>query len=224
MADLIEHIEEYRLKRDDIMNEVTDAAKESTKIPRLQQALQEFDENFDVIGLVNFNWGRAKAKSLSSDDRYIRERFIPQRKITVIKKVSGRTGQNVQDVRHGAVDYSATPEPKNTGAGHAPCAQGRLAAVDDIGGHESLIDYTTEYKVGATYFPADRVCRYQHEDIADRRAIRQSALDWASGFNDGQVIPVHECKSFVYKRRSPKDIGTPILLQVHPVHCLVPHS
>ena len=51
MAYLDEHIEEYRLKRDDIMLEVTDAAGESTKIPRLQQALQEFDENFDVIGL-----------------------------------------------------------------------------------------------------------------------------------------------------------------------------
>ena len=33
-----------------------DAAGESTKITRLQQTLQEFDENFDVIGLVNFNW------------------------------------------------------------------------------------------------------------------------------------------------------------------------
>ena len=69
MAYLDEHIEEYRLKRDDIMNEVTDAAGESTKIPRLQQALHEFDENFDVIGLVNFNWGHAKVKSLSSDDK-----------------------------------------------------------------------------------------------------------------------------------------------------------
>ena len=52
------HIEEYRMKRDEILNdEVTDAAGESSKIPRLQNALQEFDQNFDVIGLVNFNWG-----------------------------------------------------------------------------------------------------------------------------------------------------------------------
>ena len=49
------HIEEHCLKRDEILNEVTDAAGESTKIPRLQRALQEYDENFDVIGLVNFN-------------------------------------------------------------------------------------------------------------------------------------------------------------------------
>ena len=47
---------EYRLKRDEILNEATDAAGESTKIPRLQRALQEYDENFDVIGLINFNW------------------------------------------------------------------------------------------------------------------------------------------------------------------------
>ena len=50
-------IKEYRLKRDEILNEVTDAADESTKILRLQRALQEYDENFDVIGLVSFNWG-----------------------------------------------------------------------------------------------------------------------------------------------------------------------
>ena len=51
-----EHIEEYHLMRNSILDEVTDAAGESSKIPRLQRALQEFDENFDVIGLINFNW------------------------------------------------------------------------------------------------------------------------------------------------------------------------
>ena len=64
MTYLNEHIEEYRLKRDDIMSEVTDAAGESTTILRLQRALQEFDENFDVIGLVHFNWGHATMTGL----------------------------------------------------------------------------------------------------------------------------------------------------------------
>ena len=36
-----EHIKEYRLMRDAILDEVTDAASESSKIPRLQRALQE---------------------------------------------------------------------------------------------------------------------------------------------------------------------------------------
>ena len=44
-----EHIEEYRLMRNSILDEVTDAAGESSKIPRLQRALQEFDESFDVM-------------------------------------------------------------------------------------------------------------------------------------------------------------------------------
>ena len=44
------------MMRNSILEEVTDAAGESSKIPRLQRALQEFDENFDVIGLINFNW------------------------------------------------------------------------------------------------------------------------------------------------------------------------
>ena len=58
-----EDIEEHRLMRNAILDEVTDAAGESTKIPRLQRALQEFDENFDVIGLSNFNWGHTVNKT-----------------------------------------------------------------------------------------------------------------------------------------------------------------
>ena len=34
-----EHIDEYRLMRNAILDEVTDAARESSKIPRLQKAL-----------------------------------------------------------------------------------------------------------------------------------------------------------------------------------------
>ena len=35
-----DHIKEYRLMRDAILDEVTEAAGESTKIPRLQRSLQ----------------------------------------------------------------------------------------------------------------------------------------------------------------------------------------
>ena len=80
-----EHIEEYRLMRNAILDEVTDAAGESTKIPRLQRALQEFDESFDVIGLINFNWEHTASKPLSMDNRYHRERNVPQSKSTIIK-------------------------------------------------------------------------------------------------------------------------------------------
>ena len=66
-----EHIEEYRLMRDAILDEVTDAAGESSKIPRLPRALQEFNENFDVIGLINFNWDHTMSKPLSIESRYL---------------------------------------------------------------------------------------------------------------------------------------------------------
>ena len=39
------HIAEYRLKRDKILNEIIDAAGESTKIPKLQRVLSEYDKN-----------------------------------------------------------------------------------------------------------------------------------------------------------------------------------
>ena len=77
-----EHIEEYRLMREAIMEEVTDAAREATKIPRLQRALQEFDENFDVIGLINFNWDHTVARSPS---HFLTGKKIPEPKSTIIK-------------------------------------------------------------------------------------------------------------------------------------------
>ena len=51
MAYLDEHIGEYRVKRDDIMNEVTDTAGESTKIPRLQQAPRSLTRTSMSLGL-----------------------------------------------------------------------------------------------------------------------------------------------------------------------------
>ena len=69
---------------------MTGAAGEASKIPRLQKALQEYDENFDVIGLVNFNWGQACVKALNIDDRHHRERFIPQSKSTSKNKYALR--------------------------------------------------------------------------------------------------------------------------------------
>ena len=63
-----EHIEEYRLMRNAILDEVTDAAGESPKIPRLQRALQQFDENFDVIGLINFSWDHTVSKHSASSN------------------------------------------------------------------------------------------------------------------------------------------------------------
>ena len=77
-----EHIEEYRLMRNSILDEVTDAAGESSKTPRLQRALQEFDENFDVIGLVNFNWDHTVGKPLS---KWLQGRSTPEAKSTIIK-------------------------------------------------------------------------------------------------------------------------------------------
>ena len=79
------HIEEYRLMRNAILDEVTDAAGESSKTPRPQRALQEFDESFDVIGLINFNWEHTASKPLSIENRYWRERTVPQTKSTIIK-------------------------------------------------------------------------------------------------------------------------------------------
>ena len=105
-----EHIEEYRLMRDAILDEVTDAAGESSKIPRLQRALQEFDENFDVIGLINFNWDHTASKPLCIENRYWRERANPESKRLhhqeqVCSSLLGWPREDVQAVRHGTEDH-----------------------------------------------------------------------------------------------------------------------
>ena len=103
-----EHIDEYRLMRDAILDEVTDAARESSKIPRLQKALQEFDENFDVIGLINFNWDHTMIRP---PNRQLSGRYTPEPKSTIIKnkyavRYLAGPREDVQIVRHGTEDHS----------------------------------------------------------------------------------------------------------------------
>ena len=74
-------------------------------------------------------------------------------------------------------------------------------------GMKSLIDYATEYKAGETYFRADCFCKYNHDNLRDRRAIRQCALDRAIGTNDGPILPALEREPFLYKRHSPRTLA-----------------
>ena len=143
---------------------------------KLQQALQVLDESFDVIGFVSFNWGRAKVKSLAIDDRYVRERFIPQSKSTIIKnKYALRylAGQR-RMCRMSSMEQRITPQFLNLRSRDQDVHRVLKVALQPwptLVGMKSLLDYTTEYKVGDTYFRADRFCRYQHGSIADRSRV-----------------------------------------------------
>ena len=224
-------IEEYRLKRDDILNEVTDAAGESSKIPRLQKALQEYDENFDVIGLVNFNWGHARVKALNIDDRHHRERFIPQSKSTIIKNkyalryLAGQ-GENVQDVRHGSEDHSTASESPIKRSGYAPCAQGRLAAVANTCGHEVVDRLHHQVQGWRDLLPSRLVLQVQPWQSAWQEGPQAACSDRAASTNDGPVLPVLECErlctSATHREPWPRSMQPWSL--VHPVHCLHPHS
>ena len=55
-------------------------------------------------------------------------------------------------------------------------------------GMKSLIDFGTRYEVGETYCSADWFCKFNHDSIADRKAIGQRAVDRASNTNDGPVF------------------------------------
>ena len=164
-----------------------------------------------AIGFVNFSWGHAKVKSLTVDDRYVRERFIPQSKSTIIKnkyvlRYLYLAGQEKM-CRMSGMAQQITPQLLNLRSRDQDTHRVLKVASQPwptLVGMKLLIDYTIEYNV-------DRFCRYKHENIAERRAIRQSAVDRASGTSDGQVLPVHECEAFVHKRPSPR-----ILVQINP--------
>ena len=135
-------IEEYRLKRDDILNEVTDATGESTKIPRLKRALQEYDENFHVIGLVSLTGGMlALRRSTSMTGITVRGFSSEQEHYhqgKVCSSVPCRSGANVPHVEHGSENHPTTSKSQIKRSGHAPCAQGRLTAMANTCRHEVI--------------------------------------------------------------------------------------
>ena len=206
-----EHIEEHRLMRNAILDEVTDAAGESTKIPRLQRALQEFDENFDVIGLINFNWEHTLNKPLSIDNRYQRQRTAPQSKSTIIKNkyaVRYLAGQEKM-YRLSGMAQRITPQLLQLRQRDQDTHRVLKIALQPwptLAGTKSLIEFGLYDKVGETYFRADEFCKLYHDDLEHRRDIRQLALNHADQRGDGPIVPIIEMDKFFYQRPSPRTI------------------
>ena len=168
-----EHIEEYRLMRDAILDEVTDAAGESSMVPRLQRhwqrALQEFDENFDVIGLINFNWEHTTNKPLSIDNRYWRERTVPQSKSTIIKNkyaVRYLAGQEKM-CRLSGMAQRITPQSLQLRQRDHDMHRVLKVALQPwptLAGVKSLTEPGICEKFLDSYFRADQLCKYFHDD------------------------------------------------------------
>ena len=62
VAYLNEDIVKYREARDEIANDLTSAEDEASKNVRLQNKLLSLHGDFDVIGLIHFNWGHSTNK------------------------------------------------------------------------------------------------------------------------------------------------------------------
>ena len=188
-----EHIEEYCLMREAIMDEVTDAARESTKIPRLQKALQEFDENFDVIGLINFNWDHTVIRSPS---HHLSGRKAPEPKSTIIKNkyaVRYLAGQEKM-CRLSGMAQKITPE----------LLQLRLRKLwltsESIAVSESLTsEQTTSARIS--------MIKDKHEDVVHRHKLRKTAVDSADQAGGGSIVPVVSMDKFFYEMRRPRTIA-----------------
>ena len=183
------------------MSEVSAAASESTKIPKLQQELQEFDENFEVIGLINFNWGHSVNKALPISDKRTRARCFPQSKNIIIKKkyvlrylagqervcrVSGMA-QRILNLRSKDQDMHRVPKVA-------------LQPWPTLAGTEALIGYMTRYEVGKTYFRADQFCRWESgpRQTRSQEEAPKETIELTRGNPEQQVVPVLACEVQVY--------------------------
>ena len=204
-----EHIEEYRLTRDAIMDEVSDAARESTKIPRLQKALQEFDENFDVIGLINFNWDHTVIRPPSHQ---LTGRKVPEPKSTIIKNkyaVRYLAGQEKM-CRLSGMAQKITPELlqlRQRDHDMHKVLKVALQPWPTLAGKEALIDFGLYHYVRGSYFRADYFCKDRHEDVVYRHKLRKTAADSAETAGGGNIVPVVTMDKFFYEMKRPRTIA-----------------
>ena len=204
-----EHIDEYRLTRDAIMEEVTDAARESTKIPRLQRALQEFDENFDVIGLINFNWDHTVIRSPSHQ---LAGRKTPESKSTIIKNkyaVRYLAGQEKM-CRLSGMAQKITPELLQLRQRDHDMHRVLKVALQPwptLAGRDAVIDFGVHYYTRESYFRADYFCKDKHEDVVHRHKLRKTAVDSADQAGGGSVAPIVPMDKFFYELRRPRTIA-----------------
>ena len=178
------HIEEDRLKRDEILNVVTDGAGESTKIPRLQRAHQlQLGPHLQSKSTIIKN--KYAIRCLAGQERMCRLSGMEQRITPQLLNFRSRD----QDM-HRVLKVALQPWPT-------------------LVGMKSLIDFGISNILGETYFRADWFCKYNHDRIEDRRAIRPQAVEHAERTNDGPVVPVLECDNHHLSEAVAKDSGRP---------------
>ena len=193
-----EHIEEYRLMRDAILDEVTDVAGESSKIPRPQRTLQEF--NWDhTVGKPPSRWllrGRLTpdAKSTIIKNKYAIRYLAGQEKMCRLSGMAQNITAELLQLRqrdqdmHRALKVALRPWPTLAG----------LNDLTEFGVNHVLLD---------SYFRADYFCKYHHEDDECRHKLRKTAVDRASREGSGTIVPIVSMDKFFYEKKQPKTIA-----------------
>ena len=168
--------------RNAMLDEVTDAARESSKIPRLQKALRESDENFDVIGLINFNWDHTVSRPPSNQ---LSSRYTPEAKSTIIKSkyaVRYLAGQKKM-CRLSGMAQNISPELLQLRQRDHDMHRVLKVALQPwptLAGLKALTDFGVWGNVHDSYFRADYFCKNHHEDDEFRHKLRKTAVDRAA--------------------------------------------
>ena len=181
----------------------------SSKIPRLQRALQEFDENFDVIGLINFNWdhtvGRHPSNQLSG-------RFTPEAKSTIIKSkyaVRYLAGQEKM-CRLSGMAQNITPELLQLRQRDHDTHRVLKVALQPwptLAGLKALTEFGLKGNVIDSYFRADSFCKYNHDDEEFRHKLRKTAIDRAEREGGGTIVQIVPMDKFFFEVKRPRTIA-----------------
>ena len=188
---------------------VTDAAGESTKIPRLQSTSEVRWELW--CHCLSASWGQFDQQGIAHSWQGSWE-VDPQSKSTLINhKYALRylAGQE-RMCRMSGVAQRITPQLLNLRSKDQDMHRVLKVALQPwptLVGVKALIGFTTKYTVSETYFRSDHFCLCDHDNVETRRNYRQHALDRARDSIDQQVVPVHECEPSMYQRPQPRTLA-----------------
>ena len=151
-------------------------------------------------------------KPLNIDNRYLRERRIPQSKSTIIKNKYATRYLSGQErmCRLSGMAQRITPQLLNLRSRDQDMHQVLKVALQPwptLVEMKSLIEFGINNKTLETYFRADQFCKHRHEDLNYRREIRRQAVERADGTNDGPLVPILEYDPRFFARPRPRTIA-----------------
>ena len=203
MAYRNEDIVKYREARDETMTDLTSAEDEATKNTDPQNKLLSFHEDFDVIGLVHFNWGHSSNRLPKLSQSWRNSVTKSYRKNAIVKKKHALCylcGQK-RLCRVSGRAQCVTPAMLNLRQRHASSVEGSPYYL----GGRALAPFLESGHIDKAYF-SPKVLGQHDEHVEWRQETRQEAMDHAH-WDPESIVPIHELEPRLLKMPGLRDGG-----------------